>query len=161
MFGISVTPLARRGATAAVAAIALLALGCGPGSKGYRVTGKVTFQGKAVPAGKVYFIPDSAKGNNGPTGYADIVDGTYDTGASGGHGFVGGPVVIAVEGLDPAAKGAKADKGDTSGETTVKSLFPRYELATELPREATTKDIDVPADAAKRPVEKGPAQVVP
>jgi hypothetical protein len=161
MSGLNRTVLAPRASALAALVVAVLASGCGPGSKGYRVSGKVTFQGKAVPAGKVYFIPDSSKGNTGPTGYADITDGAYDTAATGGQGFIGGPVIIAVEGLDPGAKGGKVDKGDTSGEVTLKTLFPRYEFATELPKEASTKDIEVPADAAKRPVEKGPAQVVP
>jgi hypothetical protein len=141
------------------AALALLALGCGD-SKGYRVTGKVTFKGQPIPAGKVYFNPDTAKGNSGPSGFADIKDGAYDTSWSGGRGYGGGPTIIAVEGFDPNAKGDK-DKGDTSGEVIFKSLFPRYDLPTELPKSNTTKDIDVPADAVNRPVQKGPVQIIP
>ncbi len=142
------------------AALVALALGCGPGDKGYRVSGKVTYKGQPIPLGKIYFIPDTAKGNTGATGYADIRDGSYDTSASGGRGFPGGPVVIAVEGLDPNAKGDK-DKADKSGEVTIKTLFPRYEVKDDFPKEAVTKDIVVPADAATAPVEKGPAVINP
>lgn len=138
------------------AGLALLTLGCG-GDQGYRVSGKVTFKGQPIPVGKIYFNPDGSKGNTGPSGYANIKDGQYDTSAEGGRGFVGGPVVISIEGFDPNTKGDKI-KGDTSGEVTIKSLFPRYEIAAELPKSSNTKDIDVPAEAANAPVEKGPAK---
>jgi hypothetical protein len=141
----------RRLSRAVPALACLLAFGCG-GEKVYRVSGKVTFQGKPVPAGKVYFIPDGSKGNTGPTGFADIKDGQYDTGATGGRNAPAGPVLIAVEGLDPAAA---PDKKDKSEEATVKALFPRYQIAADLPAEKSTKDIDVPADAVKG--QKGPA----
>ncbi len=131
--------------------------GCGDSTT--RLSGKVTFNGKPVPAGKIYFIPDGAKGNKGATGYANIVDGTYDTSATGGRGSAPGAVVVAIEGNDPTATNKPA-KGDTSGETTVKSLFPRYETTLDVSGSAT-KDFDVPADAAKAKTEKGPAIVVP
>jgi hypothetical protein len=124
-----------------------LALGCG-GDGTYRVSGKITFNGQPVPAGKIYFMPDGAKGNSGPTGFADIRDGSYDTAAAGGRGAPSGPVIIAVEGIDPSGPPPKADP---SGEVTAKVLFPRYELTADLPKSASTKDIDVPASAAKGP----------
>ncbi|MBN9522675.1 hypothetical protein J0H58_29830 [bacterium] len=143
-----------------VAAVVVLAFGCGPGSKGYRVTGRVTFKGQPVPVGKIYFTPDASKGNTGPTGYADIKDGAYDTSVAGGMGFVGGPVVIEIEGFDPNAK-AEPDKNDKSGEVLIKSLFPRYDLAAELPKAASTKDVDVPADAVNRQPAKTKVHVGP
>jgi hypothetical protein len=132
-----------------------LLFGCG-GSKTVRVSGKVTFQGKPVPSGKIYFIPDGSKGATGPTGYADIKNGEYDTSSSGGSGATPGPVIVAIEGLDPSAPPDKPKKGEeVSEEATVKVLFPRYEITFDVPAESTTKDIEVPADAAKGP--KGPA----
>ena len=145
------------------ALLCLLPLGCG-GDGTHRVSGKVTFQGKPVPAGKIYFIPDGSKGNKGPTGYADIKDGQYDTSAKGGAGAVAGPVIIAIEGLDPNAPPDKPKKGEESSEeATVKVLFPRYELSFEMPKESTTKDIEVPGEAAKGPVDAGkkPGEVIP
>lgn len=144
------------GARLVPALVCLLALGCG--DKGvYRVSGKVTFQGKPVPAGKVYFVPDGSKGNTGPTGFADIKNGEYDT-DSGGQGAPPGPVVIAVEGIDPSGPPAN----EKSSEVTAKLLFARYELAAELPKGRSTKDIDVPADAAKGPkqIDKKP-EIIP
>jgi hypothetical protein len=140
------------------ALVCLLALGCGSKSV-YRVSGKVTFQGRPVPAGKIYFIPDSSKGNTGPTGYADIKDGQYDTGATGGQNAPAGPVIIALEGFDPSSKPEKEKSEDVSA----KVLFPRYEVAAELPKEKSTKDIEVPADAAKGPITGGkkPGEIIP
>lgn len=143
----------RAGAVAAL--VCGFALGCG-GDGTHRVSGTVTFKGQPVPVGKIYFTPDGAKGNSGPSGYADIKDGRYDTAAAGGRGAIAGAVVISVEGFDPGAKPDTVDKSDTSGEVLIKVLFPRYEVPAELPASASTKDIDVPASAAK-PKKTGPA----
>jgi hypothetical protein len=135
-----------------------LVLGCG-GNKTFRVSGTVTFKGKPVPAGKIYFIPDGSKGNSGPTGYADIKDGSYDTSRSGGQGAVSGPVIIAVEGTDPSSR---PDKPDPSGEVTAKLLFARYEMTVDLPKASSTKDITVPEEAGKGPAPpKGGPIIVP
>jgi hypothetical protein len=133
------------------------ALGCGDDST-HQVSGKITFKGQPIPAGMIYFIPDESKGNSGPTGYADIKDGQYDTSAEGGQGAAGGPMIIAIEGIDP---NAKPDKADPSGEVTAKSLFPRYETTADLPKSDSTKDFDVPADAVKGTVPQGPAIIIP
>lgn len=158
MFG---SRFARAGALAALTCC--FALGCG-GDGTHRVSGTVTFKGQPVPVGKIYFTPDGSKGNSGPSGYADIKDGKYDTGAAGGHGSVAGAVLISIEAFDPAAKPDKdkVDKSDTSGEVLIKSLFPRYEVAADMPKGASTKDIDVPAGAATaKPKQTGPTQVIP
>jgi hypothetical protein len=121
--------------------------GCGGGGK-YDVSGKVTFKGQPVPAGKIYFIPDGSKGNSGPTGYAVIQgDGTYNTSSRGGKPTVGGPMIVAIEGWDPKSQG-KTEEGDTSGEKTVAALFPRYEKKVALPSSNSTQDFEVPAEAA-------------
>jgi hypothetical protein len=122
--------------------------GCG-GDGANRVSGTVKFKGAPVPKGKIYFMPDTAKGNTGATGYADITDGAFDTSSSGGRGAVKGAVIVAIEGWDPSQT-AKPVKGDTSGETTVQMLFLRYETNLEVTG-ATTKDFEVPAEAAKGP----------
>jgi hypothetical protein len=98
-----------------------------------------------VPAGKIYFMPDGAKGNKGATGFADVKDGQFDTNLKG-RGSPGGPVVIAIEGIDPSKPPPKANS-----EITATVLFPRYELEAELPTAASIKDIEVPESAAKGP----------
>jgi hypothetical protein len=131
-----------------------LALGCG--GKGYRVSGKVTFKGQPVPTGKIYFIPDTKKGNKGATGYADIKDGAYDTSAAGGYGIVGGPMLIKIEGFEPLPPG----KADKSGDITAKALFPTYQTSADLPNADSTKDFDVPAEATK-PAPGKPGEIIP
>ncbi len=130
-----------------------LAVGCG-GSTGGRVSGKVTFNGQPVPAGKVYISPDSSKGNTGPTGFADIKDGKYDTSAAGGQNATPGAVVIKVEGIDPnPPPGAEPD-------VTATVLFTGYEVQAELADSATVKDIEVPAEAAKGPAQPAARQII-
>lgn len=159
MFG---SRFARAGGAAALAAlVCCFAPGCG-GDGTHRVSGTVTYKGQPVPVGKIYFIPDGSKGNSGPSGYADIKDGKYDTGS--GPGSVAGAVLISIEAFDPNAKPDKdkIDKSDTSGEVLIKSLFPRYEIAADMPKGSSTKDIDVPAGAATaKPKQTGPTQVIP
>lgn len=125
--------------------VCCLVAGCGD-QKTARVSGTVTFKGQPLPAGKIYFMPDTAKGNTGQPGYADIKNGRYDTAAPGGQAAVSGHMIVAISGVDPSAKPEKA-----SGDVTAKSLFERYETATELSGADSTKDFDVPADAGKGP----------
>lgn len=125
----------------------LILTGCG--DSGYDVSGNVTFDGNPIPAGKIYFSPDGSKGNRGAAGYATIVNGTYNTASEGGKSIIGGPMLVGIEGFDPNAANP-TDSDDTSGEETVKALFPYYEIQVDLPTESTTKDFDVPAEAADR-----------
>jgi len=121
-----------------------LAMGCG-GDSGGHVSGKVTFKGQPVPAGKVYISPDASKGNSGQTGYANITNGSYNTAAAGGQAPPTGAVVIAVEGIDPnPPPGADPD-------VTTTVLFARYEKKVELPASASVQDIEVPPEAANLP----------
>lgn len=132
----------------ALAWLAAMTIGCGGSENGLQVSGKVTFKGNPVPAGMVYIMPDSAKGNSGQSGYAVINNGAYDTAAEGGRGAAAGAVVIAVEGIDPNPP-ANAEPDVT---TTV--LFPRYEMKAELAKSPSEQNIDVPAEAANGPPQK-------
>src|SRR5206468_6538175 len=79
------------------AALAVVA-GCAPaGPTYYHVAGTVSFDGRPVPKGTVSFEPDAAKGVRGQMGYADLVDGKFDT-RGGGKGVLGGPYVIRILG---------------------------------------------------------------
>ena len=128
--------------TAGLLAVGLVwAAGCGGGSKGYRLSGAVTFNGQPVPMGKIYFDPDTAAGGSGPSGFADIVDGKFDTSAANGRGVSGGPTVVRIQ-------GHKKEPADvTSGYGP--PLFAEYTVKADLPGETSTKDFDVPASAAK------------
>jgi hypothetical protein len=131
-------------APVAFALLASLATGCG-GDGSSHVSGKVTFKGQPVPAGKVYITPDGSKGNKGQAGFADIKDGIYDTSKPGGRGAAPGPVTFAVEGFDPNPPAGAAP------DVTTTLLFARYEMKAELPESNFVQDIDVPESAANPP----------
>jgi len=121
------------------AALAFLA-GCGGGPDAtYRVSGKATFKGQPIQNGQIYFDPDLAKKSTGRQGFAEIKDGAYDTSVSG-KSPSGGPYIVRIE----AFEGVK-----TSPDQALKPLFGYFQQAVELPKEATTKDFDVPASAIK------------
>src|SRR3954467_9274669 len=91
---------AKRRWLGAVVLAAVMALGCSEsGPKRHRVWGTVTYDGQPIPFGSVVFTPDGAQKNSGPQGIAEIHDGKYDTGATGGKGIGGGPTIIQVTGL--------------------------------------------------------------
>lgn len=119
----------------AMLALGLLA-GCGgpAGPARYDVEGVVTYDGKPVPAGRVVFEPDSAKGNQGPACYADIEDGKYAS--PSGKGTVGGPHVVRING----SNGVPHDESPLGT-----ALFPEYRTNVDLPKETATHDFDVPA----------------
>lgn len=124
-------------------AACLAAAGCGgDGIRRHRVTGKVTFDGAPVPAGTIYFNPDAAAGHDGPSGFAAIVDGAFDTRAPRGRGPIGGPHTILVDGHVPPEDPA-ADAGG-------KVLFQRFELKKDLPASDSTLDVDVPVPTGKQ-----------
>ena len=110
-------------------------LGCGNSNepKRNRVSGKVTFDGTPVVFGDVLITPDGAKKNSGAQGFANIRDGQYDTSASGGKGYGGGPAVLRVIGFD--REGGKI-------------LF-EEEFPVDLPTGDAIHNIDVPKEKGK------------
>lgn len=127
--------------------LGLSAAGCGGGASDggdVHVSGSITFDGKPIPAGKVYFSPDNSKGNSGPSGYADIKDGKFDT-SDGGRPTAGGATVVRIEGFDP-----NSASSEDNGEDVMKALFPTYETTAELTGSKATQDFAVPAEAANR-----------
>lgn len=118
---------------------ALCCVGCGPGSKApprFDVSGQVTFGGKPVPSGSIYFEADSSRGNAGPVSIVGIENGRYDTQAARVAGPVQGPLVVRITGNPQLEPG-----GDPQP-----PLFPEYTTAVELVpgREKITFDFDVP-----------------
>jgi hypothetical protein len=117
----------------------VLATGCGSSGTGlYRRTGTVTFAGKPVPLGTVYFDPDVSTGASGPSGFADIVDGKYDT--NNGKGSIGGPMIVRVTGYSDENR----DKISGFGPP----LFAEHHMKAELPAATSELNIEVPASAA-------------
>jgi hypothetical protein len=118
------------GAVAAVLGIALI-FGCGPREeKLYRVSGTVNFDGKPIPKGLIFFDPRV----DGPQGFANIVDGKYDT-AEQGKGVRGGSTYdVRVNGFN----GIEANEAPFG-----QPLFPEYTGVKELPAEDSTFDLDI------------------
>ncbi|MEW4563845.1 hypothetical protein AB1K70_15025 [Bremerella sp. JC770] len=116
-------------------------IGCSTGDDGpkrYRVSGDVLYDGKPLPAGKIFFAPDTAAGNSGPGGYTDIVDGRYDTNWDNAKGVVPGPHTVRVEGFD----GQSSARNDFHPKGNM--LFPVYRDEIDVPEETSEHDFDIP-----------------
>jgi hypothetical protein len=127
----------------------LLLAGCGKENTSvYDVSGTVTFNGRPVPSGRIYFNPDFTRNNDGPQGFADIKHGTFDT-RQGGRKVISGPVIARVEGFDGPEGNPRA---------VGNPLFLPYEIKLDLPKEASVQALEVPASAAVGlpPPRKGP-----
>ncbi len=109
--------------------------GCGGGPRLYHVSGQVSYGGKPLPAGVIWFDPDIAKGNDGPQGYAMIKEGQFNTEAPGGKGVVGGPHIVRIEGFD-GQPGEELPLG--------RPLFTDFQKALDLPKAPTTLNFEVP-----------------
>lgn len=126
----------KRTASLGIALACASLCGCGGSIPIYEVSGTVTYQGKPLPAGVIYFDPDVTQKNDGPQGYAIIRDGQYNTDADGGMGVVGGAYLVRIEGFD----------GKPGNELPLgKPIFTDYQKAVDLPKANSTQDFDVPA----------------
>ncbi len=110
--------------------------GGGDGPPRFDVSGSVTFNSQPVPFGRIVFDPDTAAGNKGPQGFAEIRDGRYDTRT--GRGIVGGAHVVRISGFGKDPKTGNEDN-------PVPALFPDYQTKVELPKQESTQDFEVPA----------------
>lgn len=121
-------------AAALAAATAAATAGCGGEEKLYNVSGTVTYNGKPIPKGLIFFDPDSTKGGSGSQGFANILNGQYTT-ADKGRGVRGGAYNIRISGFD----GKEANEAPF-GQT----LFPEYGVNKDLPKADSELNIDVP-----------------
>lgn len=124
--------------------VALLVAGCGGSDRPcYGLWGKVTYDGTAVPAGQVTWVPDTTQENSGSTVSLQIRDGKFDTrhSSSARAGHVGGPYLVRVTGLDGIPRG-EFPAGVP--------LFPTYELRIDLPSKDLEQQIVVPTQPAMR-----------
>lgn len=115
----------------------LWALGCSEVQPvRYHLSGMVSFQGQPVPRGRIFFVPNTAKGNSGVAGYAEIVDGIYDT-ADHGEGGPGGEVTVRIEGYQHG-----------SDNKVGRPLFLNYQTDITQPQSTAVMDFAVPTSAA-------------
>lgn len=134
-------PSSPAAAVATFGLLMMMVVGCSkPKSDRLTFEGAVTWKGQPVPAGRVYFSPDTAKGGSGPQGYALITDGRYDTNSESSKGCHAGPQTAEVHGFD-----GQGEKGFGN------PLFAPYSISIEVPAEGGTIDLEVPADVAGPP----------
>lgn len=113
--------------------------GCGgdSGPRRYQVSGTVTYDGKPVVKGFIYFSPDVENGNDGPGGGAMINQGLYRTELS--KGIVGGSHhvrIVGYDGVPATVEGEELPDG--------KPLFTPFETIIDFPRSDTTEDFAIP-----------------
>lgn len=106
----------------------------------YEVSGAVTYAGQPIPTGTILFLPDGTKNNHGPSGFAKIQEGKYNT-TLNGKGMVGGPHLVRITGFDGRPR-EELPNG--------KRHFPDYTTTTEFPKETTTCDVNIPAEPAQQ-----------
>lgn len=117
--------------------------GCGGESMDLQdVSGAATFSGQPIAFGQLEFVPDAEKNFKAPAGYAEIVDGKYDT-AAGGKGIVPGPYLVRVTGYGSRPTDAGTD--ETAATAGVEPLFVGFTLKMELKGGDTP--IEVPPEA--------------
>jgi hypothetical protein len=118
-------------AAALIAAAALA--GCGDAEKLYDVSGTITFDGKPLPKGLIFFDPE--KGTPGTQGFANVENGKYDTAVAGkGKGIRGGAYSVRINGFD----GVAAPESPFG-----RALFPEHEFKKDLPAQNQTFDYEV------------------
>lgn len=124
----------------AMGILLLPVMGCGgkDGPPRYKLSGKVTYEGKPVPRGTVSFSPDSRGGNSGPGSIAQIKNGEYATERD--RGVVGGAYEVRINGTDGVAVGEMLDGTP---------LFKEYQIVVDLPKKVGTHDFEVPSGGGK------------
>lgn len=84
---------------AGASAVVWLLSGCGGGNGLVDVSGTVSFKGKAVPKGMVWFDPDPGHPGKPPQGFAFIEEGKFESKVKG-RGVSKGPYLVRIEGYD-------------------------------------------------------------
>jgi len=131
--------MVRRATTLAVVACLLATNGCGqPKREVAHLSGKVTLNGKPIPAGFINFIPGVGGGE--AKGF-EIKDGVYNTADGPNPGIYPGENRVFIQGCDgKVPSGPDADfwpKG--------KQVMNPYEFQLTVAAGTNTKDIEVPS----------------
>ncbi len=113
--------------------VCLLA-GCDSGPKLYPLSGQVTYVNKPVKMGLIRFEPHGDKMDPRATPETLIRDGRYELPRE--KGVAGGSYTVYIRAFDGTAQ-AESPFGN--------ALFPHaYVIKVDLPKEAATKDFDIP-----------------
>lgn len=127
----------------AVGLCAVLIAGCGgSGLKLDNLHGKVTFAGEPIKYGLIEFIPDAGREHKGPAGSAEIVDGAYDTKATG-QGVVPGPHLVRISAFEERPQPSSED--ETKPTVNKPPIFSGFTIERALA--AGEQNFEVPATA--------------
>ncbi|WP_339744994.1 hypothetical protein [uncultured Rubinisphaera sp.] len=120
--------------------------GCGGGDSVpiYDLSGTVTLDGNPVKYGRIDFVADSSKGNNGAKGYATIIDGKYDTSSSTDKGTTGGAYIAQITAYDQKPV---ETEDETVEVPTTKMLCVAYPVEKDLPEETTIINFELSDEA--------------
>lgn len=127
-----------------VAALALIAIGCGDSGR-YRVSGRVTFDGQPVPTGAVTFLPLGGGDRDRSAGFCRIESGQFDS--RGGRSPMEGRHRVMITGFDGNAYTSKI--GDlVEDHPEGRPLFATHVVEVDIPRaQGTVLDFEVPKTA--------------
>jgi hypothetical protein len=125
-----------------VVGLALAGCGRGDGPARHRVKGTVTFEGKPVEFGAIFFEPTESVGKIAPTVYLPVRDGKYDT---NDQGPAAGRYRVVVGGMNKSR-----ERVDSDGITHTPQLFQDYKFEVDIPPPNNTLDVVVPASQAIR-----------
>lgn len=118
--------------TLAIATIGCLGCSGNDGSTRYKVSGKVTLNGKPAPAFEIFFRPDPSQGNSGPGATALGRDGLYET----RKGVTTGPHLAEIMVFDGIPNG-ESNRGSAM-------ILKPYKTTLTIPAEDLEHDFDVP-----------------
>src|SRR5687767_9989295 len=125
----------------APALLVLVLAGCGgDGLNRHRIQGAVTFDGKPVEFGAIFFEPTESVGEIAPTVYLPGRNGKYDTGEGGP---IAGTYKVVVGGTDQSKKHV-----DDDGVTHQAQLFEDYRFEVSIPPPNNVLDVEVPSSQA-------------
>ena len=138
-----ITPGRGRGWLGPLAILCLVLAGCGgDGLERHRIRGTVTFEGKPVEFGAIFFEPTASVGKIAPTVYLAVRDGKYDAGSKGP---IAGKYRVVVGGMDKSR-----GRVDDDGITHTPQLFNDHVFEVDMPPPNNTLDVEVPASRAIR-----------
>jgi hypothetical protein len=130
-------PRERGSAIAAIFGLLLMILGCGSdGFSRHRIQGTVTYDGKPLEDGVLFFEPTAAAGQMAPTVYVKVRNGQYDTGK---EGPITGKYRVVLTGLDKAN-----ERLDDDNVLHTPLLFPDHKFEVDIPPPNNRLDIEVP-----------------
>jgi hypothetical protein len=115
---------------------ALMSLSCSQSGTVERqhISGKVSFKGTPLTLGRIDLIADVSQGNQGPTGFAIINNGQYDT--REGKGPVPGSLIVQISWLD-APEGHDPEMGVDP------AMIKKYSTTIEVSAEHDEHDFDI------------------